>query len=115
MQNFFPTEINIPEFFSVVDQFLLKSNPKVQKLADMGDFQTPQDLCDQICTILYDRNICPQILIEPTCGEGNFIFAALRTFPSIQTIYAIELQPQYEWILKLGYGNCRKLSPFKQK
>ncbi len=42
MQNFFPTEINIPEFFSVVDQFLLKSNPKVQKLADMGDFQTPQ-------------------------------------------------------------------------
>ncbi len=78
-------------------------------------FKHRKDLCDQICTILYDRNICPQILIEPTCGEGNFIFAALRTFPSIQTIYAIELQPQYEWILKARLWQLSQVIPIQAK
>ena len=46
-----------------------------------GDFQTPLELAQKIVKRLkYNHGIDPNIIIEPTCGQGAFIQAALEAF-----------------------------------
>ncbi len=65
---------------------------------ELGDFQTPPDLTERICKLLSSHEFEPQILIEPTCGTGNFVFSALKHFPSIKWVYCVELQEKYREI-----------------
>src|SRR6266568_304308 len=37
----------------------------------------------------------PEVLIESTCGKGNFIIAALEIFPSIRQVFGLEIQERY--------------------
>ena len=60
-----------------------------------GDFQTPPDLADRVCRLLTAQGVNPRVLIEPTCGIGNFIWAGLRHFPRLKTVYAVEAQEEY--------------------
>ena len=62
---------------------------------EYGDFQTPLSLAGTICRRLRSLGYCPTVLVEPTCGRGNFIIAALETFPSIHSIYALDIQERY--------------------
>ena len=55
--------------------------------AEYGDFQTNSDLADKVTLYLVSKNISPQIVIEPTCGKGNFIIASLRNFNKIENIF----------------------------
>ena len=50
--------------------------------AAFGDFQTPIDLADKICDLLHEVGVRPRSIVEPTCGEGNLLLAALERFPS---------------------------------
>ena len=43
---------------------------------EYGDFQTPNELTDQVCSFLVKNQIIPQVVIEPTFGKGSFIFSA---------------------------------------
>ncbi len=61
---------------------------------EYGDWQTNLDLTNKV-TQLVNANFRPQVLIEPTCGKGNFIFAALDTFDTLTDIYAIEIFKPY--------------------
>ena len=47
---------------------------------EYGDFQTNENLANQVTLQLVAKNISPEIVVEPTCGKGNFIVAALRNF-----------------------------------
>lgn len=47
------------------------------------------------------QGIRPQVIIEPTCGKGHFILAALQTFDNIEEIYGIEIYKPYLQTLKL--------------
>ena len=61
----------------------------------MGDWQTPEEFAAACCRLIRDHfNFSPQQIVEPTCGAGNFIAAARRTFPQTQ-VYGIELNPHY--------------------
>src|SRR5947207_10599951 len=62
---------------------------------EYGDFQTPLDLAKRVCRQLSKLGYAPSLLVEPTCGRGNFILAALETFPSIQKVFGLEIQEQY--------------------
>jgi hypothetical protein len=44
---------------------------------DLGDFQTPKALVDQILNLLAKRNRHWSRIFEPTCGVGNFIQGAI--------------------------------------
>jgi len=70
--------------------------------AEYGDFQTPQKLCDLTCKLLQTKNINPQLIIEPTCGKGNFIISAFNHFPKIEYVFGIEIYPQYVWETKFS-------------
>jgi hypothetical protein len=67
---------------------------------EYGDFQTNRNLSLSITKYLSDKEITPQVLIEPTCGKGSFILSAIKTFNSLQQIFGIEIQEQYLWELK---------------
>ena len=62
---------------------------------EYGDFQTPIELANLICHKLLELNVNPDIVIEPTCGVGNFIDASLRTFSSVKKIFGIDINPTY--------------------
>lgn len=49
---------------------------------ELGDYQTPLFFTKTICEYLKnDLKINPDIIIEPTCGIGNFIKTANEYFP----------------------------------
>lgn len=62
---------------------------------EYGDFQTPLSLAKTVCEQLYRLGCRPTTLVEPTCGRGNFIIAALSVFPSIQKVYGLEIQENH--------------------
>jgi len=68
--------------------------------AEFGDFQTNIDLAFKIAKQLAHNNISPEIVIEPTCGKGNFIIAALNCFNSIKKLLGIEIYKPYIWETK---------------
>ena len=63
--------------------------------AEYGDFQTPQKLADTVCRLLAESVPHAATIIEPTCGIGNFLFAALKSFPSAQRAIGADINPQY--------------------
>lgn len=62
---------------------------------EYGDWQTNYQLAKQVCQLLKESGVNPQTIIEPTCGEGSFIFAALEVFVNISKVYAIDIYRPY--------------------
>lgn len=62
---------------------------------EYGDFQTPIELAEKICRKLLELGVNPEIIIEPTCGIGNFIDTSARFFRSTKQIIGIEINPEY--------------------
>ena len=72
----------------------MSSNDRKIKL-EYGDFQTPPALAEMVCRKLVELNVNPTTIIEPTCGVGNFIQAAARSFPSAAKIIGVEINQNY--------------------
>ncbi len=70
--------------------------------AEYGDFQTNSDLANKVTLHLASKNISPEIVIEPTCGKGNFIIASLRNFKNIKKIFGVEIYKPYVWETKFS-------------
>jgi len=108
LNEYLKTKTGLKNFFRSFDdlnkfqKFINAEKELAEKSRDLGDFQTPIQLTDRICKHLSDMNIDPYILIEPTCGIGNFIISALDHFPSLKHIYCIEIQEDHEWRFKLN-------------
>jgi hypothetical protein len=62
---------------------------------EYGDFQTPLELAETVCQQLINLGINPDIIIEPTCGIGNFIETAAYLFPSASKIVGFEINQHY--------------------
>jgi len=73
-----------------------------QKKREWGDFQTPPELATRVCQYLVETGVSPATIVEPTYGMGNFILAALRSFPAVELIYGVEVQERYKWQLKIA-------------
>jgi hypothetical protein len=100
-------QTGIVDFFVREDDFIqfqrtLKSNQNIvsENRIEYGDFQTNKKLAESICNYLYNKNVNPEILLEPTCGKGTFILSAIKTFNSLQQVFGIEIQEKYLWQLK---------------
>jgi len=70
--------------------------------AEYGDFQTNENLAKKVTLFIESKTVNPQIIIEPTCGKGNFIIASLSTFPSIEYVFGIEIYKPYVWETKFN-------------
>ncbi|HQB22574.1 MAG TPA: SAM-dependent methyltransferase [Bacteroidales bacterium] len=70
--------------------------------AEYGDFQTNKDLANKLAKRLSKNNILPEIIIEPTCGKGNFIIASLSNFKTVEKVFGIEIYKPYVWETKFS-------------
>lgn len=63
---------------------------------ERGDYQTPLSLCLKICAYLKEQGLADglEAVLEPTCGEGNFLAAAGRILKPWRLI-GIEINPDY--------------------
>ncbi len=62
---------------------------------DLGDFQTPVELTREVCALLSRQGISPTSVVEPTCGIGSFLLAALDAFPEASRYLAVELDRRH--------------------
>lgn len=63
---------------------------------ERGDYQTPNDFALKICEYIKEnRDINPNVIIEPTCGIGNFMDASINTFNNVKKVYGIEIDKNY--------------------
>ena len=69
---------------------------------EYGDFQTNSELANKVASILIERKINPEIVIEPTCGKGSFIIASLNKFPNVKHVIGIEIYKPYIWETKFA-------------
>lgn len=61
---------------------------------EFGDYQTPVAFADYLCHYLrQERNISPSVVVEPTCGTGNFLESSLSF--NANYYYGIEINPAY--------------------
>ncbi len=111
--DFFRSEAELYEFREYLLKLLNKKKKDETPNQDLGDFQTPLDFTYKICQYLQNHNCNPEILLEPTCGEGNFIISALKIFPDIKRVFGVDLQPKYEWDFKLNIIKLRSEQEFQ--
>jgi len=68
---------------------------KRKEIMEFGDFQTPPRLAEDVCRTLVHPILSPATIIEPTCGVGNFLAAALEVFPNTKRVLGVDINHQY--------------------
>lgn len=103
IKHFFDNDEDLGTLKEVIsDNFNILEEPD---RAEYGDFQTNEDLANKVTQHLASKNISPEIIVEPTCGKGNFIIASLKNFQNIQNIFGIEIYKPYVWETKFNIVN----------
>lgn len=99
----------IVDYFSSEDEktdFISVHSERISMVCEdrvsYGDWQTPKALADKVCTNHLDRFGSPDILIEPTCGLGSFVFSALAHFQDLSEIHALDINQRYIRELKFN-------------
>ena len=62
---------------------------------EFGDFQTPQSLARDVCSVIERTGFAPASVIEPTCGRGTFLLVALETFPRTSRFLGMDQNAAY--------------------
>lgn len=57
---------------------------------EFGDFQTPWSLARDVCSVIDRTGFSPTSIIEPTCGRGAFLVAALEAFPRARHFLGVD-------------------------
>ena len=83
--------------------------------AEYGDFQTNENLANKVTLQLAARGISPQIIVEPTCGKGNFIVASLKNFQNIEYLFGVEIYKPYVWETKFRIVDFFLNNPEKKR
>lgn len=97
--DFFDSSESKKEF---VTTYETHSNIVCEDRVSYGDWQTPSELAKKICESHVQRFGQPDIVIEPTCGLGSFVFASLEIFRDLSEIHAVEINREYTYTLKLN-------------
>lgn len=95
---FFASECEKSEFVST---YVANRDMACEDRVSYGDWQTPLSLAEKVCETHALRYGSPDVVIEPTCGLGAFVIAALTKFPDLSEIHAIEINHRYTSELKL--------------
>lgn len=62
---------------------------------EFGDFQTPMGLARDVCSLIARMGFSPASIVEPTCGRGAFIRAALDSFQQASHVLGVDQDPGY--------------------
>ncbi len=100
IKTFFESSDQLNQFIALIAE---KSNlAEEQNRREYGDFQTNFELA--LKTTDYIKAISNadsfDFMLEPTCGKGNFIIAALAKFTGLKRIVGVEIYQPYIWETK---------------
>lgn len=73
---------------------------RTKQTIEFGDFQTPSQLAERVCSCLSADGLRPVAVVEPTCGRGAFVVAALKYFPDADVALGVEINPSHVSIAK---------------
>lgn len=62
---------------------------------EYGDFQTPMPLAEAALAALRRFGVSPMAILEPTCGRGAFLLAAIHAFPEAARFIGVDINKQY--------------------
>ncbi|MGC8539504.1 MAG: hypothetical protein ACP5QA_02625 [Phycisphaerae bacterium] len=68
---------------------------RAQHKSAFGDFQTPIELAKEVCAFLRSRGTDPKSIVEPTCGIGNILRAAIASFPNVKCLLGVDISDQH--------------------
>lgn len=68
---------------------------QIKDSRQFGDFQTPDGLAIAANQLLTQLDWEPQSVVEPTCGRGAFLVAALRAFPAVKKAIGLDINKAY--------------------
>ncbi|HEV2568444.1 hypothetical protein [Sphingomonas sp.] len=74
-----------------------------------GDFQTPPHLSQKVVELASRLSHIPETIIEPTCGVGSIVKAALDAYPDA-AVHGIEIQAEYAEYLKSSLRGRSRLT-----
>lgn len=100
IKNFFDNDAEFESLKEIILSY--KSIVEDPDRSEYGDFQTNEALAISITTFLKGKSINPKVIVEPTCGKGSFILAALKTFENIENIFGVEIYKPYIWETKFN-------------
>lgn len=62
---------------------------------EFGDFQTPLSLATEVCSVVRETGFSPVSVVEPSCGRGTFLKAALDVFPEATHFLGVDRNSEY--------------------
>ncbi len=68
---------------------------KTKQKAELGDFQTPLPLARAIARMLAGQGVSPAAVLEPTCGMGSFLVAAVDQFRGVTRAVGLDINQSY--------------------
>ena len=77
------------------------------KKQEYGDFQTPPSLASGIVAFLKSIGVNPEVVVEPTCGEGAFLISSVREFDAAGTFYGFDVNVKYVSKTKAALAGSR--------
>ncbi|MDQ7783113.1 MAG: N-6 DNA methylase [Desulfomonilaceae bacterium] len=80
---------------------------KTRRQTEYGDFQTPLDFARRVCRSLAEQGLRPNSVLEPTCGRGSFLVAALERFATIRKAVGIEIDPESVRVARAALAGLR--------
>ncbi|AHF78808.1 Modification methylase [Sodalis praecaptivus] len=82
---------------------------KERNVWQFGDFQTPLGLARAVCAVLTRRGISPGAVVEPTCGQGAFLEAAVAHFPAARHVLGLEINAAYVQEARMRLGRAARV------
>ncbi len=73
----------------------MSENSKNLHTIKYGDFQTPIELARNVAELVFASFPHVKTIVEPTCGLGNFIKAAIETNTKLKAALGWEINPKY--------------------
>jgi hypothetical protein len=113
IKQFFDNQIEYELFRKTILQ--TESNVSEPDRTEYGDFQTNQKLTKSVIVFLRSKYINPKLIVEPTCGNGNFIISALSSFNGIKKIVGVEIYKPYIWETKFKIVDFFIANPTNEK
>lgn len=109
--DYFASQEELAAFISACER---DSQTLCEDRVSYGDWQTPASLADKVCENHISKFGEPDVVIEPTCGRGAFVFSALEKFCNLSEIHALEINRQYIVDLKFNLLLKALSAPLKQ-
>ena len=68
-----------------------KPSRKTRRTIEFGDFQSPAALAARVAAVVAARGTQPRSIVEPTCGRGSMLHAALQAFPRVERALGVDV------------------------